>query len=303
MSVPFQAIWDQRNRAAVLLVSLGMLLAIALFDWYTKTYLTLVKLYFFPIALSAGCLPRWSIVIIGIACSALAELFSSLGSTGSLFRLGFASLALCGCGLFVSELYRNRRLSLEAHDRVRTFIETSPAAIVAVNEQGIINLANRAASELLSHVNESVAGHSIDRFVPELKQALECKDLQFRTSMQCKAQRSNGESFLADVWFSTYQEGDAKKLAAIIADVSDQNGSVIGSETAQPELDRTPLNGREIEVLRLVLGGSSNREVAERLQMSNSAVKNTLRHLFTKAGVKNRSQLVRAALERYQDLL
>jgi len=37
--------------------------------------------------------------------------------------------------------------------------------------------------------------------------------------------------------------------------------------------------------------------------MTGSAVKNALHQLFSKAGVRNRSQMVSFALERYRDLL
>jgi len=63
------------------------------------------------------------------------------------------------------------------------------------------------------------------------------------------------------------------------------------------------LNTREIEVLRLVVQGLANKEIASRLDISESAVKNTLQQLFAKTEVRTRSQLVRVALERYRDLL
>lgn len=122
--------------------------------------------------------------------------------------------------------------------------------------------------------------------------------------MQCRGRRSNGETFLADVWFSTYQEGPAKKLAAIIGDISEDRDDDIGSQPVQLDLpERTPLNDREAAVLRLVLQGLPNREIASRLQISDSAVKNTLQQLFSKTEVRRRSQRVRVALERYPEVL
>ena len=40
--------------------------------------------------------------------------------------------------------------------------------------------------------------------------------------MQCEGHRGNGETFTADVWFSTYKEGANPKLAAIIADATEE---------------------------------------------------------------------------------
>jgi DNA-binding NarL/FixJ family response regulator len=58
------------------------------------------------------------------------------------------------------------------------------------------------------------------------------------------------------------------------------------------------LSGREIEVLRLVAGGSSNREIASRLWISEATVKTHLLHVFGKLGVSDRTAAVTAALDR-----
>lgn len=126
---------------------------------------------------------------------------------------------------------------------------------------------------------------------------------QFRASMQCRGHRGNGESFLAEVWFSTYKEGATPKLAAIIADITEES-SAIGSESSRPDHHaRAQLNSREVEVLRLLVQGLANKEIAAGLKISESAVKNTLQQLFAKTDVRTRSQLVRVALDQYRELL
>jgi DNA-binding NarL/FixJ family response regulator len=70
--------------------------------------------------------------------------------------------------------------------------------------------------------------------------------------------------------------------------------------------DPTPsgkLTERERQVLSFVLEGLANKEIAERLSVSESSVKATLQQLFAKTGVRTRSQLVRVALEQHQDLV
>ena len=69
------------------------------------------------------------------------------------------------------------------------------------------------------------------------------------------------------------------------------------------ESRHTGLTARERLVLSLVFEGLTNKEVADRIQISESAVKSCLQHLFTKTGVRTRSQLVRVALEKYRDEL
>jgi two-component system nitrate/nitrite response regulator NarL len=63
------------------------------------------------------------------------------------------------------------------------------------------------------------------------------------------------------------------------------------------------LTSRETEVLRSLVQGLANKEIAARLEISESTVKNTIQQLFAKAGVRTRSQLVRVALEQHRDIL
>ena len=55
-------------------------------------------------------------------------------------------------------------------------------------------------------------------------------------------------------------------------------------------------------MLSFVFEGLANKQIADRLQISESAGKASLQQLFTKTGVRTRSQLVRIALEKYRDL-
>ena len=299
-----ERIWEKRNRTAVLAVSGVTIFALALVDWFTKPYVSLGFLYLFPIMLSAGFLPRWATAVLGIACSILSEVFSSLDPAGRVIRLVLNTLALSGCGLFVAELVRNRKLTLESQERLRILVETSPAAVVTIDERGSVEVANRAAVELMAPREGSLVGLPIAAFLPELHHALRREEgPQFRTSMQCRGHRDNGETFMADVWFSTYREGDSPKLAAIIGDVEEET-TPAGSNPAPRDQDQTfSLNSREIAVIRFLVQGLANKEIAAQMEISDSAVKNTLQQLFTKSGVRTRGQLVRVALERYRSLL
>jgi PAS domain S-box-containing protein len=240
--------------------------------------------------------------LFGVSCAFLAELFSSLDR--SFTRLSLETLALAGCGLFVAELVRNRRMTLEAQDRLRALVETSPAAIVTVDERGLIELANQAATELMAPREGRLIGAPIAAFLPELHHALRWEEApQFRASMQCEGHRGNGETFTADVWFSTYKEGPSPKLAAIIADVTEEADTTGATSAPADNDEQIALNARELEVLRLLVQGLANKEIATRISISESAVKNALQQLFAKTTVRTRGQLVRVALERYRNLL
>lgn len=296
--IPIEQLWEERNRTRVLAISGAIIFVVAVVDWWTKPYVSLGFLYLFPIMLASAFLPRWLVALLGFACAGLAEVFSSLDQ--SFVRLGFETLALAGCGLFVGELIRNRRLSTEGQARLKALVETSPAAIVTVDGRGVIELANRAAVEMLVPRDGHLIGNPIAAFLPELHHALRWEEApQFRASMQCRGHRGNGESFTADVWFSTYKEGATPKVAAIIAEAAEEAEATSTAE--QPELPA--LNARETEVLRLLVQGMANKEIAARMEISESAVKNAIQQLFGKTGVRTRSQLVRVALEQYRSSL
>jgi PAS domain S-box-containing protein len=298
---PLERIWEDRNRTLVLQVSGAIVVVVALVDWWTKPYVGFGFLYLFPIIFVAAFLPRWAVVLLAACCAVLAEVFSSLEP--SLVRLSFETLALAGCGLFVAELIRNRRLTQRGEARLKVLVETSPAAIVTVDDRGVIELANRAATELMAPRDGKLVGTPIAAFLPELHHALRLEEApQFRASMQCRGHRGNGESFTADVWFSTYKEGSAPKLAAIFADVTEESSA--NSYPAGVDRDgRKTLNTREVDVLRLLVQGLANKEIAARMEISESTVKNTLQQLFAKTNVRTRAQLVRAALEDYREEL
>lgn len=58
---------------------------------------------------------------------------------------------------------------------------------------------------------------------------------------------------------------------------------------------RSGLSERELEVLRLVADGLSNRQVAKALFVSEATVKTHLNHAFTKLGVDSRTAAIAAA--------
>jgi PAS domain S-box-containing protein len=303
-----ERLWDERNRAPVLAVSGAIIVVIAGVDWWTKPYVSLGFLYLFPIMLAAAYLPRWVVALLGAGCAWLAEVFSSLAP--SLIRLTFETLALAGCGLFVGELIRNRRLNLELQARLKALVETSPAAIVTVDEHGTIELANQSALQLLAPRGGRLIGDPIAAYLPELHHAIRWEEApQFRASLQCLGHRGNGESFTANVWFSTYQEALRPKLAAIVSDSTEEE-SAGASAAANPPIvpvlearERPALGDRETGVLRLVVQGLANKEIAVRMEISESSVKNTMQQLFAKTRVRTRSQLVRVAIEEYRNML
>ena len=86
---------------------------------------------------------------------------------------------------------------------------------------------------------------------------------------------------------------DAEAMKAMVEKVRS------GEQQTSQQLSR-----RERTVLKAVVDGLTNHQIAVKLQIPESSVKYVIRRLFEKAGVKTRSQLVRIALEKHaQDWL
>ena len=74
-----------------------------------------------------------------------------------------------------------------------------------------------------------------------------------------------------------------------------------GLEHARPDFPSLnppdPLTERETEVLRLMVAGHSNREIADAFGMSEGTVKNHVSSILSKLGVRDRTRAVLKALE------
>ena len=229
------SIYAPSNRAPLVIGSGLLIVAIAVVDWWTKPYLSLGFLYLFPIMILAGFLSRAQTVAVALGCAVLQEAFSNLPPNEAVTRLVMSSAGFVGTGFFISELIRNRRIVLkhvddleqqarlrrDAEEQLRILVESSPASIVTIDSSGMILLANKAAHQLLAPGGDPLEGQPITFYLPALQTAVQTQLKVLRTTLQCRGQRSNGEAFLAGIWFSTYSTMFGPRLAAIVVDLSE----------------------------------------------------------------------------------
>jgi DNA-binding NarL/FixJ family response regulator len=111
------------------------------------------------------------------------------------------------------------------------------------------------------------------------------KDVPSSKLVEAIRAASRGESFL--------QPSVAAKVVAEFTRLASRPPEPPAAEAALAE----PLSDRELEVLRLVAEGASNKDIAARLFLAEGTVKNHLTNILGKLGVTGRMQAVNRARE------
>ncbi len=210
-----------------------LIAAIALLDWRIDLDISFGFLYLFPILLVGAVLPRWQIVALAVLCTTLSDVFDPFRFTLAVGLpqdiLVFSALA--GTGLFAYEVTRSRRrieeeaaARREAERQLEFLIESSPAAILTAAADCTVVRANPAAQRLFAVAPGELPGKDIRRYIPALGRVPFNGGTHqtFRTEMQCRGERENGDVFLASVFFSTYTTASGPRLAALIVDISEE---------------------------------------------------------------------------------
>jgi two-component system sensor kinase FixL len=229
----------QGGRRTVLARAALIIAAIAIVDWRVDPNISFGFLYLFPMLMVGGVLARWQIALVAVVCTVLGESFGPahfiLPEGPPRVILVFA--AYCGSGFFIYELAKNRQLTMqhvadmereverrrEAEEQLTFLIESSPAAILTLDSGGRVSMANEAADRLLGFDPGALQGRFIGSYLPALASVppLDESAPVFRTEMECRGRRKNGEMFLAEIWFSTYRTMSGPRLAAVVVDTSE----------------------------------------------------------------------------------
>ncbi|MEO3795473.1 response regulator transcription factor [Nonomuraea sp. B10E15] len=90
----------------------------------------------------------------------------------------------------------------------------------------------------------------------------------------------------------------ARAVAAAARGEAALSPSVATRLLGQVRAPADPLSGRELEILDLIAQGTTNREAAARLFISEATVKTHLLHIYAKLGVNDRASAVAAAFQR-----
>jgi PAS domain S-box-containing protein len=241
MRLPDFVIADAKSDKTAVLAAVGFLIAaIALADISQLSMgMSLGFLYLLPILVAALHLKRKEILGLAVLCTLLREALGPFAwNRGLAIRSALGLLAYGGSGLFVAELAERRRRKLEqlrllgeqarlresAEQQLRALIETSPMAILTMDIEGSIRLANQAAHEMLRVSQDGLGGQHVGRYLPLLASVpqADATGRVFRTMLECKGRRANGEVFPAHVWLSSYATVSGPMLAAMVLDASEE---------------------------------------------------------------------------------
>jgi two-component system, LuxR family, sensor kinase FixL len=228
---------DARSRVLFRVAVLIVLIATA--DWKINAEVPVGFLYLLPILLASRVLNRGQITLLGIGCTGLAEAFDNIpwSPVSGIPRDLLYLAAFSGMGLFACEVAAGRRAAVihvgelereiqarrDAEEQLKVLVESSPIAILTTDANGSVLLANDAAHRLFELPPGNLYGQPITPYLPSLLNVPDLRTGQqsFRTVMQCKGHRRDGEIFIADVWFSTYRTSAGPRLAAMVVDASD----------------------------------------------------------------------------------
>ena len=217
------------GRAAISYAAI-LIAIIAITDWRVEINATLGFLYIFPMVLLGTVLEWWQVILAALFCTFLSDRLDPFPMEMEFARdvLIFLTLSVTGLlSLSLTKSYNREKKGLAiqraAEEQLKFLIETSPAAIFTMTAAGEILLGNPAAHRLLRIPEGELAGRKIARYIPALGSIPLSSDSAkiFRTEMQTRGHRGNGEVFLADIFFSTYGTPAGPRLAAMVVDTSE----------------------------------------------------------------------------------
>lgn len=99
---------------------------------------------------------------------------------------------------------------------------------------------------------------------------------------------------LSELLFQVFKKGIVPSFCSRLVEALANQGY---KESAKPAHPQTLLSKREVELLKLIASGCSNKEIASQLVISIGTVKRHTVNIFTKLDVKNRTEAVAKARE------
>jgi PAS domain S-box-containing protein len=204
-------------------------------------------------------------------------------------------------------------------------IGPSPEATIAIDSAGQIVAWNTAAEKLLGRSARDALGKPCHEIMHGLTPAGAplcspdcaviglCREGSAARNFEMVAQRPDGKEVWLDVATVTVQWDNGPMAVHVLTEsISGKRLAVLAEEVTQrlvakqPDVDNLDalrqmltqtLTPREIEILRLVAAGIATDEIAERLSLARTTVRNHIQNIQTKLGAHSRLEAVVLALK------
>ena len=133
------------------------------------------------------------------------------------------------------------------------------------------------------------ASEDKNEFVQAMK--LGCSGIVLKQTAPELIVKSIRKVYSGEIWL------DSHTTAAVMRQFA-APGEMLGTHPGARNRERSPLSQREREIVSLVAQGYKNREMAEKMFISEQTVKNHLHNIFDKLGVSDRLELALYAIHK-----
>ena len=129
---------------------------------------------------------------------------------------------------------------------------------------------------------------SKDEFVEAMK--LGCSGILSKESAVSLIERSIAKVYAGEIWL------DSNTTAAVIRQFASPTEFPAPANNGKTSRERAQLSQREREIIILIAQGYKNKEIAEKMFITEQTVKNHLHNVFDKLGVSDRLELALYAI-------
>ena len=157
------------------------------------------------------------------------------------------------------------------------------------NMDGLSTLQTMQNTQRKVRIIVLTASEDKNEFVQAMK--LGCSGIVLKQTAPELIVKSIRKVFSGEIWL------DSHTTAAVMRQFASP-GSEHGPVTGGKSRERSPLSTREREIVALVAQGYKNKEMAEKMFISEQTVKNHLHNIFDKLGVSDRLELALYAIHK-----
>jgi two-component system, NarL family, nitrate/nitrite response regulator NarL len=157
---------------------------------------------------------------------------------------------------------------------------------------GLSVLRNLQSRTIRSKIIVFTGSESKEELVEAMK--LGCSGVLLKTAANSLIEKSIQKVHEGEIWLdSNTTAAVIRQFAAPISESFSNNGTPSGEKVSR---DRAQLSQREREIIVLIAQGYKNKEIAEKMFITEQTVKNHLHNVFDKVGVSDRLELALYAI-------